>query len=267
MDIKGKVAIVTGSGGNGSGRAIALRFAHDGATVVVSDIDEAGGQETVRQIESAGGRAAFFRCDVQVPEQISNLIQFAERTFGPLGILVNNASGPPYRPSVPLEFWPETIQTELLGTMYGTRYAIDAIRRAGGGAIVNISSISALWHGRANPGSPIYDAAKAAVLRLTTGLAWLAGKEHIRVNCFAPGWIASEGPLSYWKTLTPEQRKERGVPARLLELAEVADAVVRLATDESLASRVLIWWSDDAPGLIPWCDPGYSKLDPLPALE
>ncbi len=234
---------------------------------MVSDINESGGRETVRQIESAGGRAAFFRSDVQIPEQIGNLIQFAERTFGPLAILVNNATGPAYRPDAPLELWFETMQTELLGTMYGTRYAIEAMRRAGGGAIVNISSISALWHGRANPGSPIYDAAKAAVLRLTTGLAWLAEKEHIHVNCFAPGWIASEAPLSYWKTLTPEQRRERGVPARLLELAEVADAVVRLATDESLAGRVLVWWSGDPPGLIPWCDPGYSKLDPLPAVE
>ena len=267
MDINGKVAIITGSGGNGSGRAIAHRLAHDGAAVVVSDINEAGGRETVRQIENAGGRAAFCRSDVQVPEQIRNLIQFAEQAFGPLGILVNNASGPAYRPDEPLELWFETMQTELLGTMYGTRFAIDAMRRGGGGAIVNISSISALWHGRANSGSPSYDAAKAAVLRLTTGLAWLAGKERIRVNCFAPGWIASEGPLSYWKTLTPEQHRERGAPARLLELAEAADAVVRLASDESLAGRVLLWWSDDAPGLIPWCDPGYSKLDPLPALE
>jgi len=255
MDIRGKVAIVTGSGGNGSGRAIALRLAHDGAAVVVSDINETGGQETVRQIESAGSRAVFCRCDVQIPDQIRNVIQFAERTFGPLGILVNNATGPAYRPDAPLELWIETIQTELLGTMYGTRFAIDAMRRAGGGAIVNISSISALWHGRANPGSPSYDAAKAAVLRLTTGLAWLAEKECIRVNCFAPGWIASEGPLTYWKTLTPEQRKERGVPARLLELTEVADAVVRLATDESLAGRVMVWWSDDAPGLIPGAIP------------
>ena len=128
-----------------------------------------------------------------------------------------------------------------------------------------MSSISALWHGRAKPGvSVIYDAAKAGVLHITTGLAWLAEKEHIRVSCFAPGWIATEGVRSYWETLTLEQRRDRGAPARLLELLEVADAVVRLATDESLAGRVLVWWSDDAPGLIQWCDPGHGALTPYP---
>ncbi|HEV2689234.1 MAG TPA: SDR family oxidoreductase [Bryobacteraceae bacterium] len=263
MNIQGKVAVVTGSGGKGCGRAIACRFAHEGASVVVSDINESGGLETVRRIADAGGQAAFCRTDVQVPEQMRNLIQFAEQTYGPLGIFVNNASGPGYRPDVPLEFWSETMQIELFGTMHGIGFAIDAMRRSGGGAIVNMGSISALWHGRTKPGSPSYDAAKSAVLRLTTGLAWLGEKERIRVNCFTPGWIATEEVRSYWETLTPEQRSDLWAPARLLELDEVADAVVRLATDESLAGRVLVWWSDDAPGLIPWCDPGYVKLDAI----
>jgi NAD(P)-dependent dehydrogenase (short-subunit alcohol dehydrogenase family) len=258
MEINGKVAVVTGAGGNGSGRAIACRFARDGAAVVVSDIDEAGGIETVRLIESRGGRAAFLRTDVRVEEQVRNLIDFAVETFGGLGIVVNNASAP-FRPGEPLEHWADTVKTDLFGTMYGTRFAIDAMRRTGGGAIVNLSSISALWHGRSTPGgSPAFDVAKSGVIRLTTTLAWLGEKENIRVNCLAPGYIASDDVRSYWESLTPGQRIERGAPSRLLEVEEVAQAVVRLATDESLCGRVLVWWSDDSPGLIPWGDPGYS---------
>jgi len=149
--------------------------------------------------------------------------------------------------------------------MYGTRFAIDAMRRGGGGgAIVNVSSISALWHGRTKGGgTPAYDSAKAGVIRFTTGLAWLREKEHIRVNCFAPGWIATDEVRSYWETLTPTQRLERGAPARLLDLEEVADAVARLARDESLFGRVLVWWSDGAPGLVTWGDRGYGELEAI----
>jgi NAD(P)-dependent dehydrogenase (short-subunit alcohol dehydrogenase family) len=263
MEIKDKTVIVTGAGGIGSGRAIARRFAREGAAVVASDIYDEGGRETVARIENEGGRAAFFHADVGVENQVSGLVEFAEKTFGGLGVMVNNASAP-FRPDEPLEHWADTLQTDLVGTMYGTRFAIDAMRRGGGGAIVNISSISALWHGRTKGGgTPAYDSAKAGVIRLTTGLAWLAAKEHIRVNCFAPGWIATDEVRSYWETLTPAQRIERGAPDRLLQLEEVADAVMRLARDESLFGRVLVWWPDDARGLVPWGDRGYGELEAI----
>jgi NAD(P)-dependent dehydrogenase (short-subunit alcohol dehydrogenase family) len=261
MTITGRTAIVTGSGGLGCGRAIALRLTREGAQVIVSDIDESGGRETVRRIEEAGGRAAFRAADVRVEDEVRRLIEFAERTFGPPGILVNNASGPKYRPDALLEDWAETVQTDLLGTIYGTRLAIDAMRYAGGGAIINISSISALWHGRKHGAAPAgYDAAKAGVIRLTTGLAWLAAQENIRVNCLAPGWIGVPEVRASWESLTPAQRLQRGVPARLLEPEQIADGVVRLATDESLCGRILVWWSEDQPRLIPWGDPGYGAL-------
>lgn len=258
MEMRGKVVVVTGAGGNGSGRAMARRFAGNGATVVITDINEPGARETIRQIEGAGGRAAFYPADVRVADQVRKLIGFAEETFGGLDVLVNNASGPFY-PDDPLEHWFETVEADFLGTMYGIRAAIDAMRRRGGGAIVNISSISALWHGRQG-GAPAYDAAKAGVLRLTTGLGWLGKKENIRVNCLAPGWIASEQVRAYWEPLTPAERKQRGAPSRLLELDQVAGAVVHLATDESLHGRVLVWWSEDEPQLIPWGDVGYAAL-------
>jgi NAD(P)-dependent dehydrogenase (short-subunit alcohol dehydrogenase family) len=258
VEIKDKAAIVTGAGGDGSGRAIACRLAHYGALVVVSDVNEAGGEETVRLVERAGGRAVFRRTDVRVQEEIRDLIDFAEKTFGTLDILINNASAP-FHPGDPLQHWSDTMQTDFLGMMDATRLAVDAMKRAGGGAIVNMSSISALWHGRKG-GSPAYDTAKAGVLRLTTTLAWLKEKENIRVNCLAPGWIASGDVRSYWESLTPEQRVERRAPARLLQLDEVAGAVVKLATDETLYGRILIWSSEDAPRLIPFGDRGYANL-------
>jgi len=259
MTLTGKLAIVTGAGGTGSGRAIARRFAHEGAAVVITDLHQEGAHETVRLIESTGGRAALYAADVRVEEQARALIAFAEERFGPLAVMVNNASAT-FHPDEPLEHWFDTMQTDLLGTMYGIRHAIDALRRSGGGAIVNISSISALWHGR-HHSAPAYDAAKAGVLRLSTGLAWLAEAHNIRVNCLAPGWIASEQVRAYWEPLTSEERRQRGAPSRLLQLDQVADAVVRLATDESLAGRVMVWWSEDDPRLIPWGDSGYTALE------
>jgi 3-oxoacyl-[acyl-carrier protein] reductase len=155
--------------------------------------------------------------------------------------------------------WLVTAETDFIGPLIAIRYAIEAMREsAQGGAIVNVSSISALWHGRRTAaGAPVYDAAKAGLLRLTTGLAELAKTDNIRVNCLAPGWIATDGPRQYWESLTPEQRAERGVPASLLTTAQIAEAVVRLAADDSLAGRVLFWWSDDGPKLLEWGDRGY----------
>ena len=254
-----RVVIVTGAGGSGCGRAIAARFARGGAAVVASDINETGGQETVRVIERAGGRAAFCRADVRRESEVQELVSFAETTFGGLHVLINNASAP--RGGDRLEDWMETLETDLLGAIYATRWAIESMRRGGGGAVVNIASISALWHGRNTPGGfPGYDVAKAGLIRMTTRLESLATTDGIRVNCLAPGWIATDGPRQYWESLTPSQRTELGVPSRLLTTDQVAEAVVRLADDTSLAGRVLVWWSEDAPQLIQWGDRGYRDL-------
>ncbi|HWF86386.1 MAG TPA: SDR family oxidoreductase [Vicinamibacterales bacterium] len=196
--------VVTGAGGTGCGRAIAARFAREGAAVVVSDINEGRGLESVRRIEAQGGLAVFCRADVREEPQVRGLLAFAERTFGGVGVLVNNASAP-FRPGEPLDHWADTVQTDLFGAMFATRCAIDVMRRGGGGAIVNIASISGLWHGRRTQrtASPSYDVAKAGMIRLTTTLASLAASDGIRVNCLAPGWIATDGPRQYWESRTP----------------------------------------------------------------
>jgi NAD(P)-dependent dehydrogenase (short-subunit alcohol dehydrogenase family) len=260
------IAIVTGAGGSGCGRAIARQFAKNGAAVIASDINENGGHETVRLIEGAGGRAVFFRTDVRDELQVRDLIAFGERTYGRVTVLVNNASAP-FRPGDETEYWADTVQTDFLGALYATRHGIDAMRRAGGGAIINIASISGLWHGRRFPaahgGAAAYDAAKVAMIRLTTSLEGLAAKDGIRVNCLAPGWIATDGPRQYWESLTPAQRIERGVPSRLLSVDDISNAVIHLATDRTLAGGVLLWWSEDHPRLIRRGDRGYQDADDI----
>jgi NAD(P)-dependent dehydrogenase (short-subunit alcohol dehydrogenase family) len=261
MSTSGNVVVVTGAGGAGCGRAIAARFASRGSAIIVSDINEPGGHETVRLIEQSGGRAAFFRSDVRKEPQVRDLISFAEEAFGAVNVLVNNASAA-HGSSEGLEDWMDPIETDLLGAIYATRWAVEAMRTEGGGAIVNIASISALWHGRKTAGGfPGYDVAKAGMIRMTTRLAPLAEKNNIRVNCLAPGWVATEGLRQYWESLTPAERLERGVPSRLLTIEQVSEAVLRLADDQSLAGRVLVWWSEDAPYLIQWGDRGYRNVE------
>ncbi len=256
MKLNGKVAVVTGAGGGGSGRTIARRLAGDGASAVVSDKEERGGRETVRLIEAADGRAAFMRVDVGVEAEVRALVEFAEKSYGGLDIMVNAAG--PFWPE-PLGHWSETVQANLFGTMYGTQHAIEAMRRRGGGAIVNVGSTSALGYGDSR--APAYDAAKAGVMHLTTRLAGLKKEFGIRVNCVVPHWIATEEVSSFLATATPEQRREWNAPDVLLTTDEIADAVVRLATDENLAGRVMICWGGQPRRLIPFGDPGYAALE------
>jgi len=259
MGHESQVVVVTGAGGSGCGRSIAARFAMDGAAIVVSDINEAGGRDTVLGIERNGGHAAFFRADMRNEEEVRQLISFAETTFGGLSVLVNNASAP--RGDASIESWMDPIKTDLLGAIHATRWTVEAMRRGDGGAIVNIASISALWHGRKTPGGiPGYDVAKAGMIRMTTRLASLAESDNIRVNCLAPGWIATDEVRKFWESLTPEERTARSVPSRLLTLGQISEAVVRLAGDRSLAGRVLVWWSEDEPRLIEWGDRGYRDV-------
>ena len=130
------------------------------------------------------------------------------------------------KPGVPPEEWLPTIEIDLLGAIYGLRYALPAMRKRGGGAVVNVSSTSALTHGSRHSGMTPYDVAKIGVLRMTTTLSSLRDKDNIRVNCLVPHWIAVPEVKAYWETLTPEERRAKGAPSKLIELDEVAQAVV-----------------------------------------
>ncbi len=256
-------ALVTGAGGVGCGRAIARRLAQKGAAVVVCDLDELGAHETARLIAKDGGRAIVRGCDVRIASDVEETLAFAARELGGLDCLVNDASAP-FRPQAPLDHWADTIATDLVGAMTATRAAIE-IMRGRGGSIVNMSSTSALSHGRTHPGgAPAYDVAKAGVIRLTTMLAFLGKTENVRVNCLCPDWVATPEVQAYVDSVAPESRADHGIPTRLTTMEQIAEAVLTLARDESLAGRVMVWWShEDAPRLIPFGDRGYVALDDL----
>ncbi len=254
MDIQDKVALVTGAG-SGIGRAIALRLAVEGASVVVDDIDNGGGRETVRQIEEAGGgKAVFVRADVATGDGVERMIGFAEKTFGGLDILVNNAANeiePPFFPDASADRWRRTLEVCLFGVMVATQQALKAMSERGGGAIVNISSMAGVgfWPHEA----PEYAAAKAATLRLTATLAPLATSVSVRVNCICPNWVATEKVRASMPQMTKEQRAAWHVPAidAMARPEDIADAVAYFLRDDSLAGRVMLCDERKSRWLIP----------------
>ncbi len=251
MDIQGKVALVTGAG-SGIGRAIALRLADEGAAVVVDDIDEAGGAETVRLIETAGGRAALVRADVAIDEDVRAMVAVTEEAFGGLDILVNNAGvfmGPPYFPEAPRDRWGRVLDVYLRGVMLGVHYGIESMRKRGGGAIVNIASGAGV--GYTPHGAPEYAAAKAGVVRLTAALAPLRERLNVRVNCICPGWVNTPMSQRTLRELTEEEWPASEAPVIMLEPEEIADAVVDLIRDDALAGRVLLYYEGQARRLVP----------------
>jgi NAD(P)-dependent dehydrogenase (short-subunit alcohol dehydrogenase family) len=263
MTLEGQVAVVTGGGGAGSGGAIARRLAREGATVVIADVSEERARETAAAIAADGPRATALTVDVADEAAVRGLFERVEAAHGGCDILVNNASGLIY-PEQSFDDSLANLRVDLLGTMYATRYAIEAMRRRGGGAIVNIGSTSALPHGdlRADgPGGSGYNTAKAGVIRFTTTLAWMGPKQRIRVNCLAPHWIGTEHIKAAIAGMTADERRAWAVPDVLISPEEMADAVLRLATDEQLAGRVMVLYGGRPGRLIPLGDPGFAELE------
>jgi NAD(P)-dependent dehydrogenase (short-subunit alcohol dehydrogenase family) len=248
MEIRDRVALVTGGGGAGTGRAIALRLASAGAAVVAADIDEDGGAQTVRRIENAGGRAAFVRADVTVEEDVRGMIALAEEAFGGLDILVNSAglTPQPHFPEAPVEHWSRYLDLNLRGPMLAIHHALEPMKRRGGGAVVNIASIAGL--GYAPHSSPEYSAAKAGLIRLTATLAPLREQANVRVNCIVPNWIGTDEVKAEIAAMSPEERAE--VPDELTTPEEIAEAVARFVEDETMAGRVMVWWTGEEPRLV-----------------
>ena len=255
MDIQDKVGLVTGAG-SGIGRATALRLAREGAAVVVDDIDEEGGRETVREIEAAGGRAAFVRADVADEADVRAMVAFAEETFGGLDILVNNAGiveatqtqGGVSFPEVDAKRWARVLDVNLRGVIMGTQCGIQAMRRRGGGAIVNISSGAGIGFGL-NP-LPVYAASKAAVVRFSAALAPLKDELNIRVNCICPGWV--DTPMVQRSRAQMSSDEWQAVaPAVMVQPEEIADAVVEFIRDDSLAGRVMLCYEGEPRRLVP----------------
>lgn len=226
-----KVAIVTGASG-GIGRASALAFAASGASVVVSDLQDDKGQETVALIKEQGGKAVFQHCDVADEGQVKALVEAALNEFGRLDFAHNNAGvNRPDSNQWDSKDWALSINVNLTSVMYCMREEIAAMLQSGGGAIVNTSSVNGLI---GNPSQPGYTASKHGVVGLTRSAALRYAKEGVRVNAVCPGVV--DTPMVEAVAKVPQYR----------EAIEKMTPMGRMATPEEIASGVLWLCSDQS---------------------
>ena len=235
MRLQDKVALITG-GGSGIGRETALLFAREGAAVVVVDVNGASGEQTVRDVQAEGGRAAFVYADVSKAADCENMVRFAEATFGKLNVLFNNAgimhSADDNAVTTDEAVWDLTMAINLKGVFFGCKYGIPALLRAGGGSIINTASFVALL-GAATP-QIAYTASKGGVLAMTRELAVIHARQNIRVNSLCPGPLKTELLMNFLNTDEKKQRRLVHVPmGRFGEAREIAQAALFLASDES----------------------------------
>lgn len=242
MRLKGKVAVISGAA-SGMGAAQARLFASEGAAVCVADINDEGGKGVVEEMTTAGGRALFAHLDVTDAGQWEAAVAKVEQEFGPLTILCNNA-GANFR--VPFdelteERWHIIVETGLTGAFLGIKAAVPAMRRAGGGAIINMGSIAVTRCG-SNPG---YAASKTGIVGLTKATARAYAAEGIRCNMVSPGHVDTpfiRGNNTYspndWSTSidNPENYNRRlssSLLGRLMKPEDIANAFLFLASDEA----------------------------------
>jgi NAD(P)-dependent dehydrogenase (short-subunit alcohol dehydrogenase family) len=235
MRLKDKVALITGAG-SGIGRQSALLFAREGAAILVADVHEDTGRETVALVEQAGGRAAFCRADVSRGADCEQMVGAAEKAFGKLDILFNNAgimhANDDDAVATSEDIWQLTMDINAKGVFLGCKHGIPALRRAGGGSVINTASFVAKM-GAATP-QLAYTASKGAVLAMTRELAVVHARENIRVNALCPGPLRTELLMSFLDTEEKRQRRLVHVPmGRFGEAAEIAQAALWLASDES----------------------------------
>jgi NAD(P)-dependent dehydrogenase (short-subunit alcohol dehydrogenase family) len=233
--LKDQVALITGAG-SGIGRESALLFAREGARVVVVDLNEGAGADTVRDVEAAGGQAAFVRADVSKAADCEAMVRFAEQSFGALHVLFNNAGIMDSRDDDALRteeaVWDLTLAVNAKSVFLGCKYGVPALRRAGGGSVINTASIVALVGSAA--AQVAYTASKGAVLSMTRELAVVHAREGIRFNALCPGPLRTELLMKFLDTDAKKQRRLVHIPmGRFGESSEIARAALFLASSDS----------------------------------
>jgi NAD(P)-dependent dehydrogenase (short-subunit alcohol dehydrogenase family) len=233
--LEGRTALITGAA-SGIGREAARLFAAEGARVVVADRERSPGEATAAEIEAAGGRAVFVPLDVSRAAEVEAAVAEAERAFGALHVLFNNAGIFPSDDASPVdtpeETWDRVMDVNLKGVFLGCKYGIPALLRAGGGSIVNTASFVAVMG--AATSQIAYTASKGGVLAMTREIAVEYARRGIRANALCPGPVNT--PLLQELLADPAARARRLVHVpmgRLAEAGEVARAALFLASDES----------------------------------
>jgi NAD(P)-dependent dehydrogenase (short-subunit alcohol dehydrogenase family) len=231
MRLKDKVALITGAG-SGIGRATALLFSKEGAAVVCVDVNENAARETA----SLAGNSISVRADVSKAADCEQMVAAAEKKFGKLNVMFNNAgimhAEDDDAVSTSEKVWDLTLDINAKGVFLGCKYGIPALKRAGGGSIINTASFVAHL-GAATP-QIAYTASKGAVLALSRELAVIHARQNIRVNALCPGPLKTELLMSFLNTEAKKQRRLVHVPmGRFGEAEEIAKAALYLASDDS----------------------------------
>jgi NAD(P)-dependent dehydrogenase (short-subunit alcohol dehydrogenase family) len=235
MRLKDEVALITGAG-SGIGRESAALFAAEGAAVVAVDVNLPAAEATVAMIHTSGGKAVAVKADVSQAADCEAMVASAEREFGKLTVLFNNAgishADDDDAISTSEEVWDLTFAINVKGVFLGCKYGIPALRRAGGGSIINTASFVAIL-GAATP-QLAYTSSKGAVLSMTRELACIHAREKIRVNALCPGPLRTELLMKYLNTEEKKQRRLVHIPmGRFGEAAEIAKAALYLASPDA----------------------------------
>jgi NAD(P)-dependent dehydrogenase (short-subunit alcohol dehydrogenase family) len=231
-----KVAVITGAA-SGIGRGTALCLAREGAAVVAVDLNSQGGEQVVGEIAAAGGRAVFQHTDVSSEPEIRSAVERAVKEYGRLDIMFNNAGlvgavGPIEKVSA--DDWDRSIAVLLRAVFLGIKYAVEPMRKAGGGSIISTSSIASFLP---SPYGAAYAAAKGGVISLTRAAALQLGPDRIRVNCICPGAINT--PI--WGSMPAFSD-----PAAVAQLLDHVQTIPRVGRPEDIASMVLFLASDES---------------------